>query len=129
MSKRIQLGLLAMFCLAAGWLAGQTTTTRALAQPAGTSSPTTNANRYDLQSIYVGDTWEMWRIDRNSGEAWHEAANELVKLKDSKPVPAGDYDLALITNGKFYLAHRMDRKSGRVWRINGEEWVELPTRK
>ena len=126
MSKRIQLGLLVFVCVVAGWLAGQMTTSRAWAEPAGNTSQAASASKFDLRSIYVGDTWETWRFDRNSGESWHEADNKLVKIKDSKPVPTGDYDILLITNGKMYLAHRLDRKSGRVWRINGSEWMELP---
>ena len=129
MSKRIQLGLMVLICVASGWIAGQITTTQALAEPAGNSSSATSADRFDLQSVYIGDSWETWRIDHNSGDAWHEATNELVKIKEPKPVPPGNYDVALITNGKFYLAHRIDRKSGRVWRVVGEEWVELTPRK
>ncbi len=126
MSKRIQLALLVLVGVAAGWLAAQTTTAPAWAEPAGNTSQAATANKYDLRSIYVGDTWETWRFDRNSGESWHEADNKLVKIKDSKPVPPGDYDILLITNGKMYLAHRVDRKSGKVWRINGAQWLELP---
>jgi hypothetical protein len=129
MSKRIQLGLLVLVCVAAGWFLWQLPTNRAWADPAGNSSSAPNASRYDLRSIYVGDTWETWRLDRNSGEAWHEADNKLVKIKDPNPVPPGDYDVALITNGKFYLSHRIDRKSGRLWKINGDVWQELTASK
>jgi hypothetical protein len=125
MCKRIQFGLLVLVCVVAGRLAGQTTIARAWAEPAGNTSSTASASKYDLRSIYIGDTWETWRFDRNSGESWHEADNKLIKVKDSKPVPHGDYDIQLITNSKMYLAHRIDRKSGRVWRINGTEWMEL----
>ena len=125
MSKRMQLGLLGLVCLAAGWLAGQINTARAMAEPAGNSSSTANASKYDLHSIYIGDSWEAWRIDRNSGEAWHEADNKLVKVKDPNPVPSGDYNVSLIANGKFYLAHRIDQKTGRMWRIDTDHWVEL----
>jgi hypothetical protein len=125
MSKRVQLGILAFGCLCAGWLLGQMTTGRAWGQATVSASSGISTSKYDLHSIYIGDTWETWRIDRNTGEAWHEANNELVKAKDSSALPPGDYDMDLITNGKFYLPHRIDRKSGRMWKINGQEWLEL----
>ncbi|HTQ38049.1 MAG TPA: hypothetical protein VMJ32_03425 [Pirellulales bacterium] len=123
MSKRIQLGCLALGCLFAGWLLGQIMTGQAWGQ--ATASTSSGSGKYDLRSTFIGDTWETWKIDRSTGESWHEADNKLVKIKDSAQVPAGDYDLALITNGKVYLTYRIDRKSGRTWKINGAEWMEL----
>jgi hypothetical protein len=127
MSKRIQLGFLALGCLAAGWLLGQMTTGQAWGQAAANASSGTSTNKYDLRSTFIGDTWETWKIDRSTGEAWHEADNKLVKVKDANALPLGDYDVVLITNGKVYLAHRIDRKSGRVWKIDGSNWMELKT--
>ncbi|HEY2827868.1 MAG TPA: hypothetical protein VGJ04_09735 [Pirellulales bacterium] len=126
MGKRIQLGLLGTCCLFAGWLLGQMTIGQAWGQAAvKPSSSGASTPRYDLHATFIGDAWETWKIDRTTGEAWHEADNKLVKIKDTNSLPQGDYDLALIANGKVYLAYRLDRTSGRVWKINGNDWMEL----
>ncbi len=125
MSKRIQLVCLTLGCLLAGWLFVQITTGQALGQAPNNISSGTSAGKYDLRSSFIGDTWETWKFDRSTGEAWHEADNKLVKIKDPTAVPAGDYDVALVTNGKVYLTYRIERKSGRLWKINGAEWMEL----
>ena len=125
MSKRIRLGFLAAACLFAGWIIGQMATGLAWRQATANTSSGTSANKYDLQSTFIGDTWETWKIDRSNGETWRESDNKLVKIKDASAELPGDYEVVLAANGKVYLTYRLDRKLGRLWNINGTDWMEL----